>query len=187
METLIPFSLFSWSINNTSISEYYFHTIPGSLTLAPLIFALRGLSRNREASRKIGLFLLTAFLGTLLLYGWFFGAGLARQTLQPVVVLLLVFAAKAFSETRSPTFILGYLLEGIEFCIFIWWIHIYDLYLLQVVYTPDFCRKMMLAWDLVDPNQLFFIVPAAILQVALFWLAISVARSSLQMSAQIST
>ncbi len=173
LETLIPFSLFSFPIDNVDLSKYYFHTIPGSLTLAPLFFAFRGMSRNREAMKSVACFLLIPFLGTLLLYGWLFGAGLARQTLQPIVVLLGVFAAKELSETKHGTFTLVYLIEILEFCIFIWWIHIYDLYLLQRVYTPGFCRKMYLAWDLVDPNQLLFILPAISLQFILVWLGVS--------------
>ena len=174
LETLIPFSLFSWPISKAAVSEYYFHTIPGGLTLAPLFFALRGLWKNRGALKRVDLFFSIPFLGTLILYGWFFGAGLARQTLQPVIVLLVIFAARGLSETGRRIFILSYLMETIEFCLFIWWIHIYDLYLLQEVYTPGFVRDLMLAWDLVDPNQLFFILPAIALQLFLIILIVFV-------------
>ena len=177
LETVIPLSLFSFPINSSALSKYYFHTIPGGLTLVILFFVLKGISRNWEVLKRIVWFVSIPFFGSLLLYGWLFGAGLARQTLQPVVALLPIFAAKELSERGRVIFLTTYLAETVEYCILIWWIHIYDLYLLQRVYTPGFCRKMFLAWDLVDPNQLFFILPTIVFQFTLVCLGISEKKS----------
>lgn len=172
METLIPVPILSWPITISNLSNYYFHTIPGALTIAPLIFSVLGLWRKVEELKRIDQFLYIPFLGTLLTFGWLFGEGLARQTMQPIVVLLVIFAASILSESRDMTSIGVYLIEAFEFCVFIWWIHIYDLYLLQQSYTPVFIRSTMFGWDLVDPSQLFFVLPSVIFQLSLVLLQV---------------
>lgn len=183
-ETLLPLTLTSHPITKSNISHYYFHTIPGALTLAPLIFMFKGLRENRTELRAMYPFLVIPFLGTLYLFGWPHGAGLARQTLQPVVAILIVFAASALSKTKRATFVFSYLVETVEFCVFIWWLHIYELYELQKSYTPEFIPKRMLVWDLVGPNQLLFVLPTVFLQLFLIGLAVYADRRRLRMKAQ---
>ena len=171
-ETLLPLTLLSLPVTKPAILSYYFHTIPGALTLAPLIFVFIGLKENITELKDVHLFLTIPFLSTLFIFGWPFGAGLTRQTLQSVVVILIIFAASVLSKTKRIIFVLSFLAETVEFCVFIWWLHIYELYELQKSYLPEFIPKRMLAWDLVDPNQLFFILPAMLLQFSLILLLV---------------
>ncbi|MDI6825946.1 MAG: glycosyltransferase family 39 protein [Candidatus Aenigmarchaeota archaeon] len=105
------------------LAYHYFHSFPGNLTLPLSIFVFLGIVKicRMKKYRILLIMILLPFLFTDLFYGWIV-PGLARQTLQPTIPLLILIGVWYVNSLKHRKFLftLILLLIVVETAVFIY-------------------------------------------------------------------
>jgi len=111
------------NISSLPLAYHYFHSIPGNLTLLLSIFVFLGIVKIYRTKRHRVLLIITLLpiIFTDLFYGWIV-PGLARQTLQPIIPLLILIGIWYVNSLkyRKCLLILILILTFVEAAIFIY-------------------------------------------------------------------
>lgn len=119
------------NISTLPLAYHYFHSFPGNLTLFFSIFVFLGMIKiyKIKKHRILLILILLPLIFTDLFYGWIV-PGLARQTLQPIIPLLILIGVWYINslEYRKFLFILVVLLTIVETIVFIYSYYSYFLF-----------------------------------------------------------
>jgi 4-amino-4-deoxy-L-arabinose transferase-like glycosyltransferase len=126
------------NISSLPLAYHYFHSIPGNLSLFLSCFTFLGIIKiyKMKKCRTLLLITLLPLILTDLFYGWIV-PGLARQTLQPIIPLLILIGVWYVNSLRYRKwlFILILLLAIVETAIFVY--SYYDYFLSTWKFLSD--------------------------------------------------
>lgn len=152
--TLFPWTLVShlkgeMDLIHLVVWYTYGHTLPGAVGLILFLVALLEIFRRRDLKKETLSFIIAPLLSSLIFTGWVEG-GLARQSLQPLVPILIIFGTGYLltrSEWGQVLRTLSSLMQCFDFGVFILWFHVYRIGLKTSRARPDIFMFISTAWE----------------------------------------
>jgi len=105
-----------FDITKVPLIYYYFHSVPGALTIGIYIFVIIA-CLNKKNLRFILTFMILPLLFAVSFFGWIKG-GAIRDTLQPLIPLALILSVKGMGKHNKKIMYLVFLVMIVEMILF---------------------------------------------------------------------
>lgn len=152
--TLFPWPLISYLQGELEtvhevIWLLYANTLPSAVGLVLFVLASVAIVREVTIRKEIVSFILVPFLSSVIFWGWI-SIGLVRQTLHPLIPLLIILSVGYLLKRvqhRQSLLLLSWLSQCFDTGIYIIWLHIYRISLKASRTRPDVFIYISTAWE----------------------------------------